>query len=62
MILIIRTRVTPEQMEQMLEELKFYIKLAVEARVTRVELPIRIWRWLEKQTSWLSNFTCDRSK
>ncbi|MFL9458511.1 MULTISPECIES: DUF5674 family protein [Nostocales] len=30
MILIIRTRATPEQMEQMLEELKFYIKLAVD--------------------------------
>ncbi|MEC4815719.1 MAG: hypothetical protein SAK29_20950 [Scytonema sp. PMC 1069.18] len=32
MILIIRKSATPEQMEQMLEELKFYIKLAVEAR------------------------------
>jgi hypothetical protein len=30
LILIIRTRATPEQMEQMLEELKFYIKVAVD--------------------------------
>lgn len=30
MILIIRTRATPEQIEQMLEEQKFYIKLAVD--------------------------------
>lgn len=30
MILIIRTRSTPEQMEQMLEEHKFYIKIAVD--------------------------------
>ncbi len=30
MILIIRNRATPEQIEQMLEEHKFYIKLAVD--------------------------------
>jgi len=30
LILIIRTRATPEQMEQMLEEHKFYIKVAVD--------------------------------
>ena len=30
MIQIIRQRANPEQMEQMLEELKFYIKLAVD--------------------------------
>lgn len=30
MILIIRNRATPEQIEQMLEEEKFYIKLAVD--------------------------------
>ncbi len=30
MIIIIRTRATPEQIEQMLEEQKFYIKLAVD--------------------------------
>ncbi len=30
MILIIRTRATPEQMEQMLEEHKFYVKVAVD--------------------------------
>lgn len=30
MILLIRTRATPEQIEQMLEEHKFYIKVAVD--------------------------------
>lgn len=30
MIIIIRTRATPEQIEQMVEEQKFYIKLAVD--------------------------------
>ncbi|MEH1823349.1 MAG: hypothetical protein V7L31_30475 [Nostoc sp.] len=30
MILLIRARATPEQIEQMLQEHKFYIKLAVD--------------------------------